>query len=391
MNSYVNIDDLIERALIMVSNHQLFRHPIVRNKAGNPVRITRVRDDNGFDDNQDGLTLGIYPYSYGNGSTTVQSGNAALVYEHYHVGSGTNSPGFDRCRVHLKVKLSALDQDRSETLETFDGYNIVFLRNEVERSLRKWMEVIRTILLTNPINNLSGLVRNSHVNNITFGTSEWTGRSGKNAVLHEAELTWQLELNAPRNWKTWPIYNPLDGVNTWTYIGVELRTEKPIYFDSGSQQLVYVDGFPLTVTPPPANIPVKWDPIENRLEKVDGTPLTALELIDPATGKDWIVTTLKLIGVIKPDKNLYWNTVSKQLELADGTLITQLDGPDETLGTVDDIGVTYDEETEVLYLTYPNEDPRPVNPTTDPIYLLNTSQVSIYDANGMILKESFRI
>lgn len=387
MNPYVNIDTIIEKTFVLLATHPLIRQPSVRNSAGETIKITRFKNDDGFDENQDGLTLAIFPYTYeGSSNETVGTGNAALVYEHYHVGSGTTNPAFDRCRVHLIVKLQALSANRVKSVENHDGIQITFVRNEVERALRKWMEQLRTILLTNPMNKLLGLVRNSHVNFISFRTSKWN--EDTNAVLHEASLLWQLEIDSPRNWKTWPIYNPLDGVDNWEYLGVELRTGTPIYYDYASKNIVYVNGFPITSTPAPGNIPVVWDPIQQRFERVNGTPLTPTELIDPATGKTWIDNTLKLVGVIKAPlpfnqltQNVYWNTVSLKLELADGTEVTE----------VDDNLLTYNPTTEVLSIEYPGESPRPVNSNSDPIYLIGTSHVNIYDANGVVLTESFEI
>lgn len=401
MNPNINIDTVIESTFIGLANHTLIRQPIVRNKVGAAIKITRFRDDDGFDENQNGLTLSIYPYSYkGTSNESVQTGNAALVYESYHVGSGTPAPSFDRCRMHLVVKLQALNYNRVTETETYNGFTIEFVRNETERALRKWMEQLRTILLTNPMNSVSGLVKNSHVNHIIFKTTDWLGQDGKNAVLHEASMIWQLELNSPRNWKTWPLYNPLDGVDSWKYIGVELRTAKPVYYDYASQQIVTVDGFILTTTPPPANIPVKYNPTALRFERMDGTPLTSAELIDPATGKTWIATYLKIVGVKKTasgqifdglKQNLYWNTITTRLELADGTPVTALEGPDGILGNADDIAISYNPTTQVLSVTYPGQSSRPVNVNTDPVYTFNSGKVSIYDANGITLRESFNI
>jgi hypothetical protein len=395
MNPYLNIDTIIEYAFLHLGNHPLVRQPKILNKVGTPIKITRFRDDNGFDENQDGLTLSIYPYTYdGTSNETVQTGNAALVYEHYHIGSGTSQPSFDRCRVHLVAKLQALSYNRPLETVDYDGFTIQFVRNETERALRKWMEQLRTILLTNPTNNLSGLVKNSHVNHIVFRTSEWTGKEGKNAVLHEASLLWQIEINSPRNWKTWPLYNPLDGVDNWEYIGLETQTGRPIYYDNGSSWMVSVDGYIISTTPPPANLPVKWDNIQKRFETPAGVPLTNLQLVNPANSKPWIDTNLLIIGVKKApltgtynalEQNLFWNISQARIELADGTIVTTLDDSDGN----PTIGLSYDPLEKVLSVTYPSQSTRPVNPNIDPVYTFNSGKVSIYDANGITLRESF--
>jgi hypothetical protein len=398
MNPYIDLDTIIERTFIMLAQHPEIRQPVIKNSAGATFKITRFRDHDGFDDNQSGATLSIFPYSYGT-TTTTQSGNAGIVYEPYHVGSGTAEPAFDRARVHLMVKISYLGQNRSTATENHDGFAIQVVRNETERLLRKWAEKLRQILLTKPMSNVSGLVRNSNVNYIGYPTTEWTGKQGENAVLHSTYFVWQLELNAPRNWKTWPIYNPLDGVNTWDYVGVELRTGTLIYFDSSIDKLVSVDGFNIASTPAPANIPVKWNPVAKRFENAKtSVPLTDLELTDPATSKPWIATYLKIVGVIKAagsfnklQQNLFWNTTTLRLELADGTIVTALPGEDGVLGNGDDIGISYDPDSGILSVTYPGQSSRPVNTITDPVYLLNTSNVNIYDANGMVLRESFKL
>lgn len=343
MRQWLMVDEIIEMALVMISQHPLFKDPIVLSpKTNKPIKITKLRTKDGFDLNETGLTLSIFPYSYqGTSNETTTSSNVALTFEPFTVGSGKHE-GFDRCKLCLVVKLQTTGIEDDVTPSDSTTGMPVIERSLRERYLYRWLTILRTILLTKPIADLGGLVKNSGVNWGSFRSTDWTGQKGQNYVLHSAALLWQLEINMPRNWEMIPQRSIWDNSTTpvWSYVGVRSIDEVLVYWDTNYKYLVSPLGFPIVSTPKGER--VVWNLEESRFESPDGTPLTEIQLQDPRlspTGP-WIQTNLIFTGVLSPiGKNVYYNTVTGNLQLFDGTLITT---------TTDGREIKWDPETEKI-------------------------------------------
>lgn len=337
MKAYLTVDEILERALILIADHELIKNPIVVNNAGTPIRITKFRTYDGFDLNFDGLTLSIFPYSYqGTSNETVGSTNAALVFEPYNVGSGTE--GFDRAKLALIVKLQTTG---NEPLNTESNYPTpVIERQAREVALYRWLNVLHSILLTKPLQDLGGLIRNSTINWGSFRSTKWDGQKGENYVLHSASLLWQMDYNVPRNWRLLPAKITLPNIGVqpaWVYVGVRNIDKVLIFWDTVSGFLTTVSGFPVSVTP--LGEPVKWDTLLGKFRsKTDNRLLTEPELIDPnyfipdvdpPTPGPWINTDLILVGVIMPTKEyIFYNRKTLRIEDINGNPIVTL--PDGT-------------------------------------------------------------
>lgn len=384
MNPYLTVDEVIERAIAMIASHELFKTPIVKNKAGLPMRITRIYDfDNRIDNNTDGLTLCIFPYAYeGTSNETVGSTNAAVTYQDYHPGAAKR--GFDQGRIALVIRLQTAGHDQEETPPPYTGSPVVY-RNWKEKMLRRWATILRNILLTKPLENLGGLVQNSHVNYLSFRTSNPLADRGKAMVFHSAGVLWELYFNAPRNFKSYPVA-PLipdpDYEKTWSFIGVRNRELDPVYWDSYHGFITVVGGHPLHFTP--KGTPVVWDKATSQFKHTTtGVVLTSTELEDTRLNpvKPWINTDLLIVGVMLPSRtNLYWHKTLNQLQLADGTVITELE---------DGTPISYDPVRGVLYRT-DDPDQVPLDPASN-IIPLNRSVVNIYEAGGLTLRDTFEL
>lgn len=339
MRQWLMVDEIIEMAILMISQHPLFKDPIVLSpKTGRPIRITKLRTKDGFDLNETGLTLSIFPYSYqGTSNETVTSNNAAMVFEPFTVGSGSFQ-GFDRCKLALVVKLQTTGIEDDITPSNSTTGMPVIERSLRERYLYRWLTILRTILLTKPIADLGGLVKNSGVNWGSFRSTDWTGQKGQNYVLHSAALLWQLEINVPRNWEMIPERSVWDNTSipSWTYVGVRAIDEVLVYWESNYKYLVSPLGFPILTTPKGER--VVWDLTEKRFESPDGVAFTETQLQDPRRNPigPWILTNLIFTGVVSPlNKNVYFNTTTNKLQLFDGTIIsTTSDGRPITWDTV---------------------------------------------------------
>lgn len=376
MNKHIDLQLLIRRALFLFSISDELRHPPVLNSQGLPARITRLREDSGFDANLNGITLSIFPFDFG-ATTTVTTQNAAQVFEHYHTGSGQQSVrSFDRCKVALVVRLSTTGANRPKSVISNNNFNIEFQTNELEAVLRSWSHVIRQMLLSEPFSNIDYLARNSHVNSIKFPTTAWSEKDS--AVLHSVELLWQIEINMPRNWKETIRRDPYSGQPTWIYYGMETRTKRPVYIDKETGLLVTNSGNYLRTTPSPLNrnlspIPVIYDFTNARLERYvpgsspnSGAALTPTELLEPGETYPWISTNMVLVGYFTyTNKRVYWNTLTNRLEYDDFTPVTTIPFGDPST-TADDIIVSYDHNTRTFTLTFPNGSQLIIGPSNTP-------------------------
>lgn len=386
MIPYLTVDEVIERAIVMIANHPLFKDPVVLDEESKPIRINYIRDFDGFISNPNGLTLSIFPYSYqGASNESIASQNAALVYEPYTLGGATE--GFDRCRLSLVVKLQAQGTQRNKTELSPTPHKVVVERAKHERALHRWLTIMRAILLTNPVGNLAGLVKNSTVNWGSFRTSTWnaspgSSKGGENLVFHQAALLWQLELYAPRNWHdfaTRVVLPNTSPTSTWLYVGVRTKDCTPVYWDTLALSLVTAQGYPLKTTP--QGLAVTYNPDTQQLIKTEGgAPLTTAQKQDTTQtpARVWIDQNLLLVGVLGTQQNLFFNPATNQLQTCDGTIITQL--PDGT-------PISYDPATGTLKNPITNQ---PVAPSKD-LYLLKTGLVNIYDANALELRDTFEI
>lgn len=329
MKPYLTIDEILDRALILISQHEYFKSPIVFDSANNPVRITRLRTYNGFDLNYSGLTLSLFPYTYeGTSNVTVNSHNAAIVYEPYHVGSGDS--GFDRAKVALVCRLQTTGTKQEETVFSPTSNIPVIERSARETALYRWLTVLQGILLTKPIQNLGGLIKNSSVNWGEFSSVTWDGQKGKNYVLHSASLLWQMEIYVPRNWRELPSFIGINLSPSWVYVGLRRIDCTPIYWDSSKNNLVSVDGF--VVYTSPQGQQVNYDPATKQLiDNITKQPLTTAQLLDSriAEPTPFIDLSFVLLGVTLPDrKYLFYNRQSGSIVNCNGQPIVTL--PDGT-------------------------------------------------------------
>ena len=337
MYPYLAVDDILERAIQLVSQHPLVQNPVVFNNNGTPVRINEFRDFDGLDTNTSGMTCSIYPYAYmGTSNETTTSKNASLVYTPVNMGSGAG--GFDAVSMSLVVKLSLIGSEFSST--TLPGaFPMTVKRSMKEVYLYRWLTMMRAILLTIPVVNLGGLIRNSTVNWAALRTVDWsvgpgTSAKGENAIFHSATLLWQLDFNAPRNWRQYPQGIAPDPasppgtawLSSWVYVGTRSADCAPIFWDTLALWLVGLDGFPILTTP--KGLQVVYDPLTRQFKrKAGGTVLTSTELEQPGSDPvtPWIHTDWLLAGKFN-DHWLFWNTTAHHFQLCDGTIITTIDG-----------------------------------------------------------------
>ena len=140
---FLTVDQVIERALIFLQSDERLKNPPLLDKNGNQIAINRLRNFDGFDDNQSGITLSIYPYTYqGTSNETVHTKNAALMYEDYELGS-QNSTARERCRLSLVVSLQTVGYDQDPLTPPVQG-QIEIVRSEKERALYRWLKAERT-------------------------------------------------------------------------------------------------------------------------------------------------------------------------------------------------------------------------------------------------------
>lgn len=380
----LTVDDMIERAMLMIAGSDRFRNIPVFDQNGALVKIDRLRQYGGFDDNATGVTMSIYPYSYdGTSNETVDSGNVALKYEPLELGSRTPSGGRERAQLRLIVQLSTLGyaQDSSEGSASTNTQGIKFYRSQKEKILYKYLTYIRDILLRKPIVNLAGLIHTSTVNWGSYRTVKWSEKG--NAVIHQANLLWNLEFytateqNAAYQLITSNV-DPNVLIPSWEYIGVRNRDENLCYYDNQLNRIVSQEGVPLIATP--KNVPVTWDPVEQRFEQLlTGAPLTTIELEDPVTtpaNKPWIDTNLLIVGTLN-NRNLFYNKLLGILQFFDGTPVTQL--PDGT-------PIYYDPDTGAVTNGNTNQ---PIESPQSGFIPLRSGKVSIYEALNLELRESF--
>ncbi len=327
MSEFHTINEIIDQAFKLVHKHPLIRDPIVFNSVGTPIRITEYRNDDGFDGNDKGITLGIFPFTYGSSDLTVGTTNVAVSHETNELGDRMNArEARERSTLNLVVKLSMKGMSRK--ISEY-GNGVKMTTNEYEEALEKWLPIVRIILRSKPLVNVGGFVNNSRVRYEAFKTVNWTGDSGKNAVLHSAALLWQLDYCSMLDIRALP-YNRVEGITEgWTFIGVRCRDLMDIYWDNDRKEIMTLSGYPLKVTP--LDIPVKWNPELKRFEhRLTGVALTAEQLKDPEApeGRPWIDTDLRIVGIVlvpatETDPASRWNVYLKpstgQLVKADGT------------------------------------------------------------------------
>ncbi len=331
MSRFYTINEVVDEAFRLIDKHELIRNPVIFNKIGSPIRITEYRNDDGFDGNQTGLTLGIYPYSYGSSDLSTTTPNAAIIFKPHQMGDKFNREARDEGTYNLEVKLSTMAMSRAQSQYRT---GVKMTRNEPEEALQKWLEIIRVILLSKPLADVGGFVRNSRVLRGAFNTTEWDGESGKNAVLHNATLLWQLDFWPMRDISALP-FNRVEGITEgWTFIGVRQSDGMDIYWDADRLDIMTLSGYPLRVTP--VDVPVKWNPDLKRFEhRLTGAALTQQQLQDPdaPAGKPWIDTDLRIVGIITVPAtetdpawryHVYLKPSASTLVKGDGTAVTAL-------------------------------------------------------------------
>ena len=398
MKPYLTIDEILERALILISQHEYFKSPIVFDSANNPVRITRLRTYNGFDLNYTGLTLSLFPYTYeGTSNVTVNSHNAAIVYEPYHVGSADG--GFDRAKVALVCRLQTTGTKQEETPFNPTTNIPVIERSARETALYRWLTVLQGILLTKPIQNLGGLIKNSSVNWGEFSSVTWDGQKGKNYVLHSASLLWQMEIYVPRNWRELPSFIGINLSPSWVYVGLRKIDCTPIYWDSAKDNLVSVDGF-VIYTSPKGN-QINYDPAAKQLiDNVTKYPLTTDQLLDPriAEPTPFIDLSYVLLGVTLPDrKYLFYNRQVGSIVNCGGQPVTTLpDGtsfnpvPNQNGQLVDPVtGLPIPDSNSYQGVYNGNNGSNNGSNNNQVPVSFSGGMVNIFDANSLVLRDHF--
>lgn len=379
---FLSVNQIINRALLLIRNNENFKNPRVVDSQGNPIFINKLRNFDGFDGNTNGLTLSIYPYSYqGTSNETVNSHNAALVYNDFELGTMIpNNPARERCKLSLVVSITTLGFQNT-TIDSAEpaSTDVVFEYSEKESALYEWVTDIWNILLTNPISNLGGLVSGSKVNWAGFHSTAWDKKD--HAVIHKATLLWHLDLYTVRNYQQFINVINVPNVGpqlTWEYVGVRRSDETPVYWDSNADRLTSVNGFPLLVTPKGKK--VTWNPTTQQfVDPVTRVNLTSVELEDPTVTPlgPWIDTDLLIVGVLMPsNRNLYWNKILMHFQLADGTIITTLD---------DGTPISYDPPTGTVL----DSTTGVAISSTGAFLSLKKGKISIYDANGLQLRDQF--
>lgn len=372
-------NNIIERAMLLIRNHELFLNPLVENAAGEPIRITKIRNFDGFDANFKGLTLSIFPYSYkGTSNETTTSSNASMVFTDFHLGSGDG--GFDKTCLNLVVTLKLASVDTKKTTDTVASAGTVeFERSVPESILYDWATHLRTILLSDPVVRLGGLINNSTVNWTSFRTTAWNDAPGKanggdNVVFHQVSMLWQIYLNAPRNWRLYPKVGTGVGEDAgtgWYYLGIRTTDCTPMYWDSSAGVVSTLQGMPISHTP--SGIPVKWDPVTQQYQNRDtGAVLTQAQLNLPGVtpAQPWIDGTLRLVGRLNGGY-LLWNEVTQKLQDCSGTVVEEYD---------------FDPDTGAVT-------PNPANPPAedDELTVFGKGAISLYSANGMVLRDRFTL
>lgn len=387
---FLTVDDIIEKIIVSLATHPLIQEPVVLNSAGMPLRINRIYDsEHIYEFNRTGITVSIYPYAYyGTSNETVDSKNVAMAFKSYDLGNGAFAGGRDQVRLSLVVKIQ-MAGIRKETYVLNDDQDskITVVRNRNEGALYRWLPILRSILLTNPLDKLGGLINNSEVPWGSFRStreesSPGSRNGGENLILHTASLVWSFDYFTARNYvvRNQQIPQVNTGpIQSWTYIGVRSADCKLMYWDSIAGFIVSSSGYPSLSTPKGKR--VVWDPIQSRFEDQAGVALTSDELLDKqAIPEPWIDTNLLIVAVLMPGHvNVFWNKTTLNLQKCDGTLITAL--PDGT-------PIDYDPDLGVIDITDP-DNPVPVN--NGGILVIGKSRVNIYDANNLELRDSFEI
>lgn len=389
---YLTVDDVIETIIVMLATHPMIQDPIVMNSAGTPLRINRICDsEHIYEFNRTGITLSIFPYTYyGTSNETVDSKNVAMRFINYDLGNASAAGGRDQVRLSLVVKIQIAGKQHEEyALNEGLDHQITVIRNRREGALYRWLPILRSILLTNPLDKLGGLITNSEIPWGSFRTtreesSPGTRVGGENIILHSASLVWSFDYFTARNYIT--LNQPIPQTNTgprpsWTYIGVRSADCKLMYWDELAGFIVSSQGYPILTTP--KNKRVVWDLDQSRFEDLAGVALTSNELLDNQTPPEpWIDTNLLIVGVLMPSHvNVFWNKTTHILQKCDGTPVTEL--PDGT-------PIEYDPDTgEIIDVTDP-DNPVPVD-NGGIIVVGRKGKVNIYDANSLKLRDSFEI
>ncbi len=387
MLPYLTLYGVLERALALITEHPHFVDPLVLDANGAPVRINHIRLFGGVEvSNQvvGGLTLSLYPYTYqGTSNETTDTTNAGIVYDSAYIDKN----GFEKMTINLIAKLTYRGPHTTTKQEVgVAPYKFVVERSTPETVLYKWGTLLRGILLSSPIDDLGGWVKNSTVTHLVPLSADWNKRKGENAVFHEVAVLWKLFSNAPRNYalevSTRPPTEGGDPIRSWVYVGLRLWDGKPIYWDLDAFVLTTSAGFGLLTTP--RNQRVVWNPAESVFEDLLGTDLTESELTDPRlpTGTPWIATYLLLIGTIwsldEPPFNIYWNKNLLRIErwVSAGVMAVVTHLPDGT-------PITYDPETGEIINTntgLPIDPKGPNDPTG--VIGVNKGRVNFFEANS---------
>jgi hypothetical protein len=216
-----DMDMIIEETIDSLLNHPLIINPPFKGTLNSNVLITNARDFAGIAPEGE-IVLSVYPYHEGNQETiaSVKNKSDSINYEDYALGGGANTePGArytdtTHCNILIKmhvrgaslgpitkqsVPTEAITSPYQKPISKNSPTRIVQRQeNTPERVLRKYMELIRLILVSD-LRLLNGLLRNSTVNHINFLTSRWDKLSGP--IFHEATLLWSTKYYSPRNWK----------------------------------------------------------------------------------------------------------------------------------------------------------------------------------------------
>lgn len=196
-----DIQEIIETFFIRLVEHPWIQNPTIYDRNGNQVRITHFRDFDGLDVHNfsgTGLTLSIFPYNYANstdGVLTTNSNNASIVWSPYALGNqGTPLGPNDKCKSYIAFKLHLFGYDQLYQQDNFavQSQQTVFVFNQSEQILRKWVELLRMILVTRlqrlpaVFGQPRNLLINSFPNWALFHSGRWD--KDESIVFHTATI-----------------------------------------------------------------------------------------------------------------------------------------------------------------------------------------------------------
>lgn len=330
------LNDIIETAIVEIAKHQLVNGGAgIIGSDGQPVKVVKFRNFSGVEVKTTGLTLSIFPYDYeGASRPTPESTNASVSFKPYGFqGPDPTRPNgsIDFATANIKIRLDLLGysiKTKPQTQTTTTGQRGLFGTtlgaqtfevNEGEEILRSYLEYIRVILSTD-LFNLNNLVQSSFVTWYNLPTTKWD--SGGNAVLHTAELMWQVYYYPLRDWRPDHIVrgkHPL--------IGAMQADGAPVFYRP--EHNVLVTGFGTVILTTPGGLPITWDTATQKLiHPVTKLPLSDEALKDKGSGEPFIRLDLLPVGVLMSgDVPVYFNKTTSQLVRYDGSRVSAIPGP----------------------------------------------------------------